>query len=162
MKPIPGDKPLVTAGIVLGIGLGGFVDGILFHQILQVHSMLSAKHAPDTVANIELNMVWDGLFHTLTWIMTVAGLVLLWRAAKSRQVPLAGKTVVGASLMGWGLFNLVEGIVDHHLLHVHHVVERLGVSIYDYAFLGSGILLIAGGLLLIRSSRKHYGEPGSR
>jgi len=160
MGKIPGDKPLVTAGIFLGIGLGGFVDGILFHQILQVHSMLSARHTPNTVANVELNMVWDGLFHALNWIMTVAGLVLLWRAVRSGQAPLAGKTVIGASLMGWGLFNLVEGIIDHHLLHVHHVVERLGVSIYDYAFLGSGIVLIAGGLLLIRSSRKRHGGPG--
>jgi uncharacterized membrane protein len=49
-------KPLITAGICLGIGLGGFVDGILFPQIFQIHSMLSAKHAPNTVANLEINM----------------------------------------------------------------------------------------------------------
>ena len=41
-------------------------------------------------------------------------------------------------VLGWGLFNLVEGIIDHHLLNVHHVVERLGDSIWDFAFLGFG------------------------
>lgn len=35
--------PLALAGTVLGIGLGGFVDGIAFHQIFQFHSMLSAE-----------------------------------------------------------------------------------------------------------------------
>ncbi|MFN6514127.1 MAG: DUF2243 domain-containing protein [Nostoc sp. CreGUA01] len=27
--------PLIIAGIVLGLGLGGFIDGILLHQLLQ-------------------------------------------------------------------------------------------------------------------------------
>jgi uncharacterized membrane protein len=30
-------------GILLGIGLGGFVDGILLHQILQWHHMLTSE-----------------------------------------------------------------------------------------------------------------------
>ena len=147
------DKPLITAGVFLGIGLGGFVDGILFHQILQIHSMVSATHPPDTVVNLQLNMVWDGFFHVLTWTMTVIGLVLLWKAIKNPQVPLAGKTLFGAAVLGWGLFNLVEGVIDHHILHVHHLVERLGISIYDYVFLGSGVLMIGIGALIIRISR---------
>lgn len=36
-------RPLIAAGVALGIGLGGFVDGIVLHQLLQVHNMLSAK-----------------------------------------------------------------------------------------------------------------------
>jgi len=35
-------RPLIIAGLLLGIDLGGFADGILFHQILQIHNMLSA------------------------------------------------------------------------------------------------------------------------
>lgn len=34
-------KPLVQAGIVLGIGLCGFFDGVLY-QLLQWHHILSA------------------------------------------------------------------------------------------------------------------------
>ena len=30
-------RPLIASGVLLGIGMGGFVDGILFHQILKLH-----------------------------------------------------------------------------------------------------------------------------
>ena len=41
---------------------------------------------PETiVVNMEINMFWDGLFHVLTWTMTVAGLTMLWRAGKRRK-----------------------------------------------------------------------------
>lgn len=54
-------------------------------------------------------------------------------------------------LIGFGLFNLIEGVVDHHLLRLHHVYERLGVSAWDYLFLASGVALIAAGWLMIGS-----------
>ena len=154
------DKPLITSGIFLGIGLGGFVDGILFHQLLQTHNMLSAKRPKDSIANIEINMFWDGLFHSLTWTMTVIGLALLWRAGARSDVPWVGKTFVGAIFLGWGLFNFVEGIIDHHVLNLHHVIERFGVSAYDYAFLASGVIFIVGGILAIRSARQEYAHGG--
>ena len=142
-------RPLLSAGLLLGVGMGGFVDGIVFHQILQIHNMLSAKRPPTSVVNIEVNMVWDGLFHAFTWMTTAAGIFLLFRAGRRADVPWSGRTLLGAMLAGWGLFNLVEGVIDHHVLHVHHVVERLGVSVWDYAFLASGVALIAVGWLLI-------------
>jgi uncharacterized membrane protein len=87
--------------------MGGFVDGILFHQILQLHNMLSARRPPTTVVNIEVNMVWDGLFHAFTWIVTAVGLVMLFRAGHRKEVPWSGRVLVGSMLAGWGLFNLV-------------------------------------------------------
>src|SRR3954469_25653290 len=42
-------RPLVSAGLALGIGLGGFVDGIVFRQLLQAHHMLSARREPTSV-----------------------------------------------------------------------------------------------------------------
>jgi uncharacterized membrane protein len=146
--------PLVSSGALLGMGLGGFFDGILFHQILQVHNMLSAVRPKTDLVNLEVNMFWDGLFHAATWLTTVAGLALLWRAMGRPDVPRSTPTLVGAMLLGWGLFNLVEGLIDHHLLGLHHVVERLGVSIYDGLFLASGVLLIAAGGGLIRTARR--------
>jgi uncharacterized membrane protein len=147
------DKPLITAGAFLGIGLGGFFDGIVFHQILQTHSMLSARVPKTSVANMEVNMFWDGLFHALTWTMTVIGVALLWRAGKAASTWWSGGTLLGALLLGWGLFNSVEGILDHYLLHLHHVVERHGFSIFDHAFLASGVILSIAGWALIRSAR---------
>jgi uncharacterized membrane protein len=131
-------RPLIAAGTLLGIGLGGFVDGIVLHQLLQVHNMLSARRAKDSIVNIEINMFWDGVFHAFTWMMTAAGVLMLWRAVQRNDVRRSGRTLIGAMIFGWGLFNLVEGVIDHHVLHLHHVVERLGVSIFDWIFLGVG------------------------
>ncbi len=147
-------RPLLAAGTIMGIGMGGFVDGILFHQVFQLHNMLSANLPVDNLVNAEINMVWDGLFHVLTWTMTAIGIFLLWRVAKQRAVPLSNKAFGGSLIMGWGLFNLVEGIIDHHIIGIHHVVERLGVSIYDYAFLTSGIGFIMIGVVLIRLAQQ--------
>lgn len=143
-------RPLVTAGMTLGIGLGGFVDGILFHQILQLHNMTSGRRYPDDLVSLEIGMFWDGVFHAVTWTTTVIGVGLLWRVAQRREVPLSTPVLVGSALGGWGLFNLVEGVVDHHLLHLHHVVERLGVSVYDGVFLASGVGLMVLGALIAR------------
>jgi uncharacterized membrane protein len=143
-------RPLISAGTLLGVGMGGFVDGIVFHQILQLHNMLSARRPPTSVVNLEVNMVWDGLFHAFTWITTALGIYMLFRAARRPEVPWSGRTLSGAMLAGWGLFNLVEGVIDHHILGVHHVVERLGLSLWDWLFLASGVLLIAVGVALIR------------
>lgn len=62
-----------TAALLLGIGMGGFVDGILLHQIVHWHNMLSAVVPPTTVEAMQLNMRADGLFHAATWIVTFAG-----------------------------------------------------------------------------------------
>ena len=147
-------RPLISAGMLLGVGMGGFVDGIVFHQLLQVHNMLSARRPPTSVVNLEVNMFWDGMFHAFTWLTTAAGIALLFRAARRPEVPWSGRTLVGAMLAGWGAFNLVEGVIDHHVLHVHHVVERLGVSAWDWAFLASGVVLILAGAVLIRTDRR--------
>lgn len=137
------DAPIAPAGILLGIGLGGFVDGILLHQILQVHAMLSARVPLDSMANMKTNMTADGVFHAATWIATLAGLALLWRALNQNlEVRPSGASLAGYVLAGWGWFNLVEGVVSHHLLGLHHVVETLGPSLWDWLFLGSGVLLI--------------------
>ena len=154
-------KPLTTAGTVLGIGMGGFVDGIVFHQILQTHAMLSARLPKTTIPNIEINMFWDGLFHALTWTMTAVGLALLWRAVKRPGVVLSGRQFLGALFLGWGLFNVVEGIIDHYLLSLHHVVERLGLSIFDHAFLASGVIFVIGGWLAIRADSDRISAPAS-
>ena len=145
-------EPLRTAGMVLGVGLGGFVDGILFHQIFQIHNMLSNRYFPDTLANEQLNMFWDGLFHAFTWMATASGLSLLWKTAKYGGSPLNTKVFVGSLALGWGLFNLVEGIIDHQIIGLHHVVQRATGGLqafWDMLFLASGVALIVFGRWLI-------------
>lgn len=144
--------PLVAAGVFIGAGLGGFVDGIVFHQILQIHNMLSNRIAPDTLINAKINMTWDGYFHAAVWLMTVLGLYLLFRAGERRDVPWSGKILLGSLLAGAGLFNLVEGLIAHQILGIHHVYEYTAHKLpYDLAFLALGAVLIAIGWMLIRA-----------
>src|SRR3954471_12855403 len=103
-------RPLIAAGTLLGIGMGGFVDGILFHQILQLHNMLSNVVPRDSLVNEEVNMFWDGLFHAFTWLVTALAIGMLWRTARRGDVPLRDHPFFGATLLGWGVFNVVEGI----------------------------------------------------
>jgi uncharacterized membrane protein len=147
-------KPLIAAGLLLGAGLGGFVDGIVLHQILQWHNMLSNQMPPDTLVRAKVNMYWDGVFHAAVWVMTAVGLAMLWGSTGRADVPRSGRTLLGAMLLGWGLFNVVEGIIDHQLLGLHHVREYVADKLpWDLGFLAFGVLLLLVGGSLIRAGR---------
>jgi uncharacterized membrane protein len=91
----------LRARVVLGIGLGGFVDGIVLHQIAQWHNMGSAFLPPTTMQAMSRNMRWDGLFHAATWVITVIGVYML--RSKRRQA--ADDSVIGFTgqmIFGWG------------------------------------------------------------
>lgn len=147
-------SPLIAAGVLIGAGLGGFADGIVLHQILQWHNMISGWRLPNTLVDAKVNMTWDGIFHAAVWVLTCAGIAMLWRVGARRDVPWSGKTFFGSLLMGWGLFNVVEGIIDHQLLGVHHVYEYTASKLpWDLGFLAFGVVLLLLGWTLIRSGR---------
>jgi uncharacterized membrane protein len=112
-------------GILVGIGLGGFVDGIVLHQILQWHHLLSSEAAypKTTVRGLEDNTLADGLFHAATWVAVAVGIWLLWRRTTKWRWAISGQAFFGWMLVGWGIFNLVEGLVDHQILGLHHVAR---------------------------------------
>ena len=147
----------LSAGLLFGLGLGGFFDGIVLHQVLQWHHMLtSAGYPADSVRNLEINTFWDGLFHASTYAFVLAGLAVLWRAARRTHVRWSGKLLGGTMLVGFGLFNLVEGLVNHHLLGLHHVNETVAREhwiYWDLGFLVWGALMLVGGLWLVRRGR---------
>ena len=152
----------VSAGVLFGLGLGGFFDGIVLRQVLQWHHMLtSAGYPADSVANIEVNTLADGLFHASTYAFVAAGLAVLWRSARRTHLRWSGKLLAGTLLMGFGLFNVVEGVVDHHLLGIHHINETVppGQWIYwDIGFLLWGAAMLVGGWFLLRAGRRE--SPG--
>jgi len=145
-------KQTRTAGLLLGLGLGGFVDGIVLHQILQWHNMLSAQVPPDSMDAMMLNMRADGLFHAAVFMLTLLGVLLLYRAARQGAYFPSMRWFMGLLIGGWGAFNLVEGVINHHLFSLHHVRDLpVHVPSYDYAFLLiGGIGFIALGWLLTR------------
>jgi uncharacterized membrane protein len=143
--------PLVTAALVLGIGVGGFIDGIVFHQLLQWHQMISAKLPPTTLTAKGVNMFWDGVFHLLMLAAVGAGIVLLWHLGHRRDVDKSGRLLAGGMLAGWGIFNIIEGVVDHQLMRLHNVREvTTSPALWNVGFLAASIVLLAVGLGLMR------------
>lgn len=146
----------LSAGILFGLGLGGFFDGIVLHQVLQWHHMLSSWYPINSLPNLELNTLWDGIFHSTTYVFVVIGLFILWRTAHRRHLYWSNKLLAGTLLIGWGFFNVVEGVIDHQLLGVHHVNELMPREqwiYWDVGFLAWGLAMLVAGWLLVRSGR---------
>lgn len=154
--PLPRAPFPTGATLLLGAGLGGFFDGIVLHQVLQWHHIASSAGVPvDTVAGLQRNTFLDGLFHTATWLMTIGGLALLWRGAR-RCARLSWAGLIGGVLMGFGLFNLTEGLLNHQLLDLHHVNETVPPEqwlAWDMGFLALGLVLLALGRAISRTAR---------
>ena len=145
----------LAPGVVLGIGLGGFVDGIVLHQILQWHHMLTSDgYPPTSVHNLQVNTLADGLFHAFAFVMTALGLALLWRSTRRSHGPLPTKMLIGLLLIGWGLFNDIEGLVDHQILGIHHVRPGPHQFAYDMGFLAWGAIMLVGGWALLQAGRR--------
>ena len=148
----------LSPGVLLGIGLGGFVDGIVLHQILQWHHMLtSAGYPADSVPNLAVNTLFDGLFHATTWVAVAVGLMLLHRALR-RGDAWSGDRLLGGMGIGWGAFNIVEGVIDHHVLGLHHVKENAANPfLWDVGFLVFGAALVIAGVALARRGAEPAG-----
>jgi uncharacterized membrane protein len=148
-------RAFVVPGILLGVGLGGFIDGIVLHQILQWHHMVSSHgdYPVSTVAGIETNTLWDGVFHAAAWLATLAGIFALWRAQQGAPTPRSLRPLAGMLVLGWGAFNIVEGVVNHHLLTLHHVRYDGSAALpWDAGFLAASAALVIAGAILYRAS----------
>lgn len=133
-------------GIMLGIGLGGFFDGIFLHQVFQWHHMFSSIEPMDTVPGLKMNTLGDGLFHTVCWLAVLIGLGILYaRVTEARRAVWGSRGLWGWMLVGWGMFNLVEGLVDHQILGIHHVHYGPHQLAWDLGFLASGVALMVVG-----------------
>ncbi len=155
--------PPRTSGLLFGLGLGGFVDGIVLHQILQWHHMVSAETPPTTLGGLEVNTLADGFFHLATWMLVVAASITSITAWRQGRLAPNFSFHLGLVLTGWGIFNVVEGLIDHQLLGVHHVRDDLGAPLsWDLGFLAFGALLIVGGRLLYRRGTRALERRGRR
>jgi uncharacterized membrane protein len=108
------------AGLCLGFGLGGFFDGILLHQILQWHHLLSGLEG-EGFRDIRVQILADGLFHLLMYLIAVAGLWLLWRGRARLSNSHSGKDLISYAMIGFGTWHVLDGILSHWLLGVHRI-----------------------------------------
>ena len=148
----------MTGGVFLGLGIGGFIDGIFFQQIAQWHSMGSAILPPVTMEALSQNMRWDGYFHVVALALILIGAVSLWREGLDGTAPPSLRVLMGQMLLGWGIFNLTEGVAAHVLLELHHVRDLpVHLPLYDWLFLGvGGFFFILFGWLLSRTTEADF------
>jgi uncharacterized membrane protein len=119
-QPTGWNSRLAWSGYVLGLSLGGFFDGIMLHQVLQWHHLLSLVPG-ESLRRIETQILADGAFHVLMYVVALAGLWLLWGARRSFAGPEAGRRLLAAALIGFGVWNVIDVVVFHWLLHIHRI-----------------------------------------
>lgn len=66
-----------------------------------------------TIENLELNTFLDGVFHSDTYVFLLAGLFILGPSGRLRHFHWSTADFVATMLIGFGTFNLIEGIIDH-------------------------------------------------
>ncbi len=112
-----------TAGLLLGFGLGAFLEGILMHPVV-------------------------GTFYIFIWAVTVGGVLTLWSAIRGPGPLPSGRIFIAHALLGWGVFNMLEGIANHDLRT-------------EWLVFASGLGFVLLGALLLYMRQSHFFERRS-
>ncbi len=146
-------RRLGWAGFLLGFGLGGFFDGILLHQVLQWHHLLSGVEG-SALQDIRVQILADGLFHVLMYVVAVVGLWLLWQTRRQFAMPGADRLLAANALLGFGIWHIADSILSHWVLGIHRI--RMDVDdplVWDLLwFFGFGVVFVVAGWLVRRGS----------
>lgn len=150
--------PMVRAGIALGTGFGGLADGIVLHSILGWHHLICAGAnefcQPASVEQLRIENTQDGYFDLALWLVLLVGVAMLSRAARDAGPTGYGRNLVGSMLAGCGFFNFFEGLINHQILGIHHVLPGSPHQLlFDMLFLANGLLFFSTGAWLIHSVR---------
>lgn len=145
----------VSVGMFSGLALGAIVDAVVLHHLLQWHySAPGARHPLVALLDFRIETIWDGLFHTSTFVLSV-GLVLSWRQERGAWLSDSRRLVAGSSVIGLGLFILTEGLINHHLLGTHHINHAAPAHqwlYWDLGFLALGAALMLAGAQFLRTA----------
>ena len=135
--------------ILLGVALGGFFDGILLHQILQWHHLLSLVPGMD---DLRQQVLWDGYFHALMYLLAAVGVVGLLRAREKH-----GARAIGAALLaGFGLWQFIDVVIFHWLARIHRVRLDTAPLAWELVWLAAfGVIPLAAALMF----RRKGGDP---
>ena len=105
--------------LLLGFALGGFFDGILLHQILQWHHLLSGLDG--AAGDLRFQILADGLFHLMMYVVALVGAVMLVSArAAGAPIP-ATSGILRLALIGFGSWHVSDAVPSHWLLGLHRI-----------------------------------------
>jgi uncharacterized membrane protein len=156
-------SPNLAAG-VLGFALGGFIDGILLHQVLQWHHLLSLVEG-EALRDLRTQILADGLFHGLMFVIALTGLWLLWRGRGGITGRRADLRLVASALLGFGIWQIVDVVGFHWVMEIHRIrVDVPNPLVWDIGWLVVFALpsLAAAWWILRRAGPDGPAGPGLR
>jgi uncharacterized membrane protein len=151
-------KSFRWAAYLLGFSFGGFFDGILLHQILQWHHLLLGVRS-GALADMGAQVMADGIFHALMYVVAGIGVWLLVRSRVDLARGAAPLFFLASFLIGFGGWHVVDTVLSHWLTGIHRV--RMDVDnplFWDVLWLVIfGLVPLAVGIAM---RRKGGGEGG--
>lgn len=141
----------------LGFSLAGFFDGILLHQVLQWHHLLSNVEGA-AFRDLRVQIAADGYFHVLMYLLLALAIWLVWRRRAALAAADAGPRFIQFLLIGFGVWQIVDVVLFHWILGIHNI--RVGVDnpiVWDI-----GWLILLGALPLGLAAVLRAGGQGPR
>lgn len=132
------------AAVLVGIGVMGGIDEIVFHQILGWH------HFYD-LSTPTIGLVSDGLLHAVELLAIVGGFFLLLDLRQSHALKVT--SAWSGFFLGAGGFQLFDGLITHKVLRLHQIRYDVPLLPYDLLWNLSAVVLIFFGLILLRRAR---------
>jgi len=152
MRKSKHDEPFnFWSGVLFGLGLVAFIDEVVFHQLLHWHHFYDKS-------TTSMGLITDGIFHAFSWFATVVSLFMLADLRKRKIWD--GKQWAGATILGAGVFQLYDGIIQHKVMGLHQIRYNVEVIYYDVVWnIIAGFMIIIGLILLIqRKASKTKGK----
>nr|WP_254600783.1 DUF2243 domain-containing protein [Achromobacter kerstersii] len=114
--------------------MGGFFDGILLHQILQWHHLLSGIQTGALLGSLTAQIAADGAFHAFMYVIATLGLIELCRA---RFVSASSDARPPSALfwIGFGVWHIIDAVMSHWITGIHRVkMDADNPMIWDIAW----------------------------
>lgn len=112
---------------------GGFFDGILLHQILQWHHLLSGIQT-GALGSLAAQVAADGAFHALMYVIATLGLIELCRA-RLVSASFDAQPSSGLFWIGFGVWHILDTVLSHWITGIHRVkMDADSPLIWDIAW----------------------------
>ncbi len=140
---------VIDIGGLIGIGVAGFVDETVFHQLLHWHHFYN-------LSTPAVGLVSDGIFHAVSWFCVVGGLFMF--ADLRRRAAWRSTWQFTGLCFGLGGFQLWDGIIQHKWWHLHEIRYHVKILPYDLVWNVIAVIVLVVGFVLLRRARQ---EPAA-